>query len=194
MVQGRKTNPVVFPTPEERRILESRQRSTTIGRGLARRGQIILMLSDGALNLFAAFNTRTGQVIGRCRSRERQKELISFLDHVDREIPPEITLIHIVRDNVGAHHGKEVQKWLKKHPRFQFHFTPVHCSWMNQVEQWFGILQRKRFRFADFPSKETLNESIMQFISEWNKHAHPFNRSTKSAAKIMAGAPVKKAA
>jgi len=149
---------------------------------------------DGALNLFAAFNTRTGQVIGRCRSRERQKELISFLDHVDREIPPEITLIHIVRDNVGAHHGKEVQKWLKKHPRFQFHSTPVHCSWMNQVEQWFGILQRKRFRFADFPSKETLNESIMQFISEWNKHAHPFNRSTKSAAKIMAGAPVKKAA
>ena len=48
MVQGRKTNPVVFPTPEERRILESRQRSTTISRGLARRGQIILMLSDGA--------------------------------------------------------------------------------------------------------------------------------------------------
>ena len=45
-----------------------------------------------------------------------------------------------------------------------------------------------------YPAKETLNESIMQFISEWNKHAHPFNRSTKSAAKIMAGAPVKKAA
>jgi transposase len=149
---------------------------------------------DGALNLFAAFNTRTGDVIGQCFSRKRQKEFISFLEHVDRETPPSITLIHIVCDNVSVHHGKEVRKWLKNHPRFQFHFTPVHCSWMNQVEQWFSILQRKRFHFADFSSKEAMNQSIMQFIKEWNKHAHPFNWTTKSAAKIMADAPMKQAA
>jgi len=95
----------------------------------------------------------------------------------------------MVGDNVSVHHGKEVRKWLKKHPRFKFHFTPVHCSWMNQVEQWFGILQRKRFRFADFSSKEEMDKAITQFISEWNKHAHPFNWSTKSVAKIMADAP-----
>jgi transposase len=148
----------------------------------------------GALNLFAAFNTRTGQVIGQCYPRKRQKEFISFLEHVDHNTPSEITLIHIVCDNVSVHHGKEVQKWLKKHPRFRFHFTPVHCSWMNQVEQWFSILQRKRFRFADFSSKQALNESIMQFICEWNRHAHPFNWSTKSVAKIMADAPGEKAA
>jgi transposase len=144
---------------------------------------------DGALNLFAAFNTRTGKVIGQCFGRKRQKEFISFLEHVERETPSSITLIHIICDNVSVHHGKEVQRWLKKHPRFQFHFTPVHCSWMNQIEQWFSILQRKRFRFADFSSKEAMNEAIMQFISEWNSHAHPFNWSTKSVAKIMAHAP-----
>jgi transposase len=144
---------------------------------------------DGALNLFAAFNTRTGEVIGQCFSRKRQKEFIAFLEHIDRQTPPSITLIHIVCDNVSVHHGKEVQKWLKKHPRFQFHFTPVHCSWMNQVEQWFSLFQRKRFRFADFASKEAMNDAIMQFISEWNSHAHPFNWSTKSVAKIMADAP-----
>jgi hypothetical protein len=144
---------------------------------------------DGALNLFAAFNTRTGKVIGRNFSRKRQKEFISFLETIDKETPSSISLIHIVCDNVDEGNGKEVQKWLEKHPRFQFHFTPVHCSWMNQVEQWFSILQRKRFRFADFSSKEAMDESIMQFISEWNSHAHPFNWSTKSVAKIMADAP-----
>jgi transposase len=144
---------------------------------------------DGALNLFAAFNTRTGEVIGQCFPRKRQREFICFLEHVDRETPRSITCIHIVCDNVSVHHGKEVQKWLGKHPRFRFHFTPVHCSWMNQVEQWFSIFQRKRFRFADFSSKEAMDESIMQFISQWNDHAHPFNWSTKSVAKIMADAP-----
>lgn len=144
---------------------------------------------DGALNLFAAFNTRTGEVIGKCFSRKRQKEFITFLESIDRETPSCITLIHIVCDNVSVHHGKEVRQWLKKHPRFQFHFTPVHCSWMNQVEQWFSILQRKRFRFADFSSKEAMHESILQFIAEWNSHAHPFNWSTQSVAKIMADVP-----
>lgn len=144
---------------------------------------------DGALNLFAAFNTRTGEVIGQCFSRKRQKEFICFLECIDRKTPSSVTLIHIVCDNVSVHHGKEVQKWLNKHPRFRFHFTPVHCSWMNQVEQWFSILQRKRFGFADFDSKQAMEESIMQFISEWNDHAHPFNWSTKSVAKVMAYAP-----
>ena len=144
---------------------------------------------DGALNLFAAFNTRTGEVIGQTFSRKRQVEFISFLEHINRVTPSPITLIHIVCDNVSVHHGKQVQQWLEKHPRFKFHFTPVHCSWMNQVEQWFSILQRKRFRFADFDSKQAMDVAITQFIQEWNAHAHPFNWSTKSVAKIMADAP-----
>jgi hypothetical protein len=65
---------------------------------------------------------------------------------------------------------------------------------MNQVEQWFSILHRKRFRVADFASKEDMQAKIMQFIAEWNRQAHPFNWSTKSVAKVMADAPMKKAA
>jgi transposase len=149
---------------------------------------------DGALNLFAAFNTRTGEVIGQCYGRKRQKEFILFLEHIDRLTPAFITLIHLVCDNLKVHHGKEVQQWLTKHPRFRFHFTPVHCSWMNQVEQWFSILQRKRFRFADFSSKEEMNGAILEFIAQWNTHAHPFNWSTRSVTKIMADAMIKEAA
>jgi hypothetical protein len=94
----------------------------------------------GSLQLFAAFDTRTGKVYGQGFDRKRQKEFIAFLEYLDREIPASMTLIHLVLDNVSTHHGKQVRGWLKDHPRCQLHFTPVHCSWMNQVEQWFGIL------------------------------------------------------
>lgn len=148
----------------------------------------------GALNLFAAFDTRTGKVYGHTAERKRQKEFIAFLEMLDREIPAEITMIHIVLDNLRMHKGKQVQAWLAKHPRFVFHHPPVHCSWMNQVEQWFSILQRKRLAIADFADKAELAERLQAYIREWNEVAHPFKWSTKSVTKIMAkcGQPLPK--
>jgi transposase len=140
----------------------------------------------GALNLFAAFDTRTGKVHGITASRKRQSEFIAFLERLDREFPESVATIHLVLDNLRMHKGKQVQAWLAKHPRFVFHHPPVHCSWMNQVEQWFGILRRKRLRIADFPTKEALAERLMAFIREWNEIAHPFNWTSKSVAKVMA--------
>jgi transposase len=140
----------------------------------------------GALNLFAAFDTRTGKVYGRTAERKRQVEFIAFLEQLDREIPATITTIHVVLDNLRMHKGKQVQAWLAQHPRFVFHHPPVHCSWMNQVEQWFSILQRKRLRIADFADKAALAERLQAYIREWNQVAHPFNWSSKSVAKVMA--------
>ena len=57
---------------------------------------------------------------------------------------------------------------------------------MNQVEQWFSILQRKRLRIADFADKKALTYRLEAFIAEWNAHAHPFNWTSKSVAKVMA--------
>ncbi len=142
----------------------------------------------GAVNLLAAFDTRTGKVIGRCYDRKRQVEFIEFLEVLEREIPAPIRIIHVVLDNVRVHKGKLVQAWLAAHPRFVFHFTPVHCSWMNQVEQWFSILQRKRLRLADFADKADLVAKILTFIEQYNEYAHPFNWNTKSVAKVMAWA------
>ena len=140
----------------------------------------------GALNLFAAFDTRTGKVSGMTAPRKRQSEFIAFLEQLDGEIPESVTTIHVVLDNLRMHKGKKVQAWLAKHPRFVFHHPPVHCSWMNQVEQWFSIARRKRLRIAAFPSKEHLAERLMAFISEWNEIAQPFNWTSKSVAKVMA--------
>jgi DDE superfamily endonuclease len=143
----------------------------------------------GALNLFAAFDTRSGKVYGHCSDRKRQRECMAFLEALDREMNECVRTIHLVCDHVSTHHGQAVQTWLANHPRFVMHFTPVHCSWMNQVEQWFSILQRKRLRSVDFESKDHLDAKIRQFIHAWNHHAHPFNWSTTSVAKVMAAAP-----
>jgi transposase len=136
--------------------------------------------------LFAAFDTRTGKVYGMTAERKRQEEFIAFLEQLDQAFGAEVTAIHVVLDNLRMHKGKKVQAWLAKHPRFVFHHPPVHCSWMNQVEQWFSILQRKRLRIADFADKAALAERLRAYIAEWNQVAHPFNWSTKSVAKVMA--------
>jgi hypothetical protein len=143
----------------------------------------------GARNLFAALDTRSGRVYGPWYERKRQRQFIAFLEALTADLDEHICIIHLVCDNVRTHHGKEVRKWVANHPRFVMHFTPVHCSWMNHVEQWFSLLQRKRLRIVDFDSKDHLRVKIEQFIQEWKQHAHPFNWSTTSVAKVMAAAP-----
>lgn len=139
----------------------------------------------GALNLLAAFDTRTGQVFGILRKRKRQVEFIELLEAIERTTPASVTLIHVLCDNLSIHAGKLARAWLVVHPRFRMHFTPVHCSWMNQVEQWFSILQRKRLRAPNFADLADLENKILAFIDEWNEIAHPFAWTTKSFEKVL---------
>jgi transposase len=140
----------------------------------------------GSLHLLAALDTRSGEVIGICRCRKRQIEVIELLEQIDRQVPRSVRTIWIVCDNVSTHHGKVVRAWLKVHPRFRMQFTPVHCSWMNQIEQWFSIIQRKRLRVADFDDLADLEQSILAFINEWNEQAHPFAWKRSSFDKVLA--------
>jgi hypothetical protein len=148
------------------------------------------------LNLFAGFDTRTGHVYATTAERKRQGECIIFLDHLEREIAPTMTTMHVGLDNSRRHKGKQVQAWLAKPPRFVFHFPPGPCSWMNQVEPWFAILQRTRRRIADVTDQQHLSQRLMACVAAWNEHAHPCQWSTKSVAKVMAKweSPMAKAA
>ena len=140
----------------------------------------------GAFNLFAAFDTRTGEVFGILRRRKRQLEFLELLEKIDAETPASITKIHLICDNVSIHRGKIARAWLAAHPRFSMHFTPVHCSWMNQVEQWFSILQRKRLAAPNFDDLSDLERKILQFIEDWNVGAHPFKWTPASFDKVLA--------
>ncbi len=173
---------------DEKTSLQPRTR--TRGHRAARPGnQPVLVeheyVRKGALQLFAAFDTRTGEVIGLLRHRKRQAEFIELLAKIDEETPSTITRIHVLCDNLSVHSGKLTRAWLAAHPRFQMHFTPVHCSWMNQVEQWFSILQRKRLRAPNFVDLADLEAKILAFIDEWNEYAHPFNWTAKSFDKVL---------
>jgi transposase len=56
-----------------------------------------------------------------------------------------------------------------------FHFTPKHCSWLNQIEIWFSILVRKLLRRASFISTEQLKSRILEFVDYFNRTmAKPF--------------------
>jgi hypothetical protein len=112
-----------------------------------------------------------------------------LLEQVDAALVPPIKPIHLVCDHVSPHHGQEVRQWVGKQPRLVLHCTPVHGSGMTQVEQWCSRRQRKRLRIADFDAQEPLQAKIGQFMREGNPHAHPFNWTTKSVAKLRAAVP-----
>jgi len=135
--------------------------------------------------LFAALNIATGEVMAECHHRHRHQEFLEFLNQLDKEIPRKE--LHLILDNYGTHKQENVQKWLKRHKRFHFHFTPAGASWMNMVEIWFGILTNQAIRRGSFDSVAPLIGSIKAFLSRWNEEAKPFVW-TKTAEQILAKA------
>lgn len=64
-----------------------------------------------------------------------------------------------------------------------FHFTPKHCSWLNQIEIWFGILMRKLLKRGNFLSQADLKKRILEFIDYFNRTmAKPFKWTYKGKA------------
>ena len=87
----------------------------------------------GTTTLFAAMNVLDGTVIGRNMQRHRHQEFIRFLNVVEKQVPVGKT-IHAIVDNYAAHKHPNVRRWLERHPRWTFHFTPTSASWLNAVE------------------------------------------------------------
>lgn len=127
----------------------------------------------GTTNLFAALDVLTGQVIGNCLPRRRSKEFLSFMDVVVARYPDDQE-IHVVLDNLSTHAGDEVTEWLTKHPSVKFHRTPVGSSWINMIENWFGILTRHAIARGTFSSVVHLIHRIDTYISHWNQDSKPF--------------------
>ncbi|HNO25511.1 MAG TPA: IS630 family transposase [Leptospiraceae bacterium] len=127
---------------------------------------------NGVTSLFAAFNTRTGEVTGDCKDSHTQYDFIDFLNKLDKVY--ENREIHIILDNFRAHKTAAVEEWKTEHPNWKFHFTPTYSSWLNQVECWFSIISRKCIRRGVFDSTKDLISKIKAFIKDYNKKAKPF--------------------
>ena len=132
----------------------------------------------GTRCLFACFNIRSGQVLGRCTGRRTREEFLSFMDEVAQRHRQ--GRVHVVLDNLNTHkdtrRGAFVTEWNRSHgERFLFHYTPTHGSWLNQVELWFSILSRRVLRYGEFRSPSELVQGIERFIEHWNRdEAKPF--------------------
>lgn len=128
---------------------------------------------NGTTTLFAALDVLEGTVIGDCYKRHRYQEFLKFLRRIHREFPGN-TPLHVVMDNYGTHGTPEVKAWLKRHPRFQVHYVPTSCSWLNLIERWFAELTTKRIRRDSFHSVEDLITAIEEFLASWNENPKPF--------------------
>jgi transposase len=128
---------------------------------------------NGTTTLFAALNVLEGTVTGRNMQHHRHQEFIRFLNVLDRDIPAG-KLVHAIMDNYAAHKTPEVRRWLTRHPRWTFHFTPTSSSWLNAVEGFFAKLTRRRLKRGVFHSVVDLQAAINRFVDEHNQNPKPF--------------------
>ena len=92
--------------------------------------------------------------------------------------------MHLIADNYATHKHPVVQEWLKKHPRFNMHFTPTSASWLNMVERFFRDITTERLRRGVFTSVPELEAAINDYVAHHNVDPKPFIW-TKSARDIL---------
>ena len=127
----------------------------------------------GTTTLFAALDIANGTVLTQAKPRHRHQEFLTFLRHIDKNVPAEMDL-HLMLDNYGSHKHPKVKTWLLNHPRYHLHFTPTYSSWLNQVERWFGLITQRAIRRGSFGSVKELVEKIDQFVTAHNEDCKPF--------------------
>jgi transposase len=122
----------------------------------------------GTLSLYAAFNTQTGEVLGKTAARHTSAEFVAFLTDIVVN-QPRGKEIHVIADNLSAHKTGQVKDFLAAHRNVHLHFTPTYSSWLNQVELWFSKIERDVIARGVFTSVPDLKRKLMRYIHEYNK-------------------------
>lgn len=138
----------------------------------------------GARHLFAGLSVADGKVYGTCRQR---KCFVDFQAFVQQEIIPEalrrqVQTVTLILDNGTTHAPKQLEGWLREQEQaydgrlhFQLLWLPPNASWLDQIEIWFSLLQRKHLQPNHFPSTSALERSLNEYIAYYNQMAKPIN-------------------
>ncbi len=138
----------------------------------------------GARHLFAGLSVADGKVYGTCRQR---KCFVDFQAFVQQEIIPEalrrkVHTVTIILDNGTTHAPKQLEGWLREQQQacsgqlhFQVHWLPPNASWLDQIEIWFSLLQRKCLQPNHFVSTDALETALHEYIAYYNQTAKPIN-------------------
>lgn len=135
---------------------------------------------NGTTSLFAALNTLTGKVIGKCMNRHRHQEWLKFLEVIKSEIP-EGKEVHIICDNYATHKHPKVKRWFERNKSFHCHFTPTSASWLNMVERFFRDISENQIKRGVFKSITDLEKVIEEYIAGHNTDPKPFIWTAKAS-------------
>ena len=131
----------------------------------------------GTAVLYAALDVHAGEVTGWVTDSTRADNFIAFLADLVAATPAGLDL-HCIVDNLSAHGTPAVQEFLTEHPHVVLHRTPTHASWLNQVELFFSILQRRLLRRGEFCSVDDLADRLIAFINDYNHQPAPSDGPT----------------
>jgi transposase len=140
----------------------------------------------GTLSLYAALNTKTGEVIGKTAARHTSEEFVGFLSELLAHQPRNKD-IHVIADNLSAHKTERVRQFLTNHPNVHLHYTPTYSSWLNQVELWFSKIERDVIARGIFTSVKDLARKILRYIRRYNDNPKPIKWTYRDAARRITG-------
>jgi hypothetical protein len=131
----------------------------------------------GALQYLAAWDVRRGRVLGRCEQKTGIESFGRLVEQVMRTEPyRSASRVFWVVDNGSSHRGQAaVQRLRKAYRKAVLVHTPVHASWLNQVEIYFSIIQRKVLTPNDFASPEEVEQRLRLYEELSNRDPRPFD-------------------
>ncbi len=131
---------------------------------------------NGALQYLAAWDVRRGIVLGRCEAKTGIKPFGQLVDQVLEQEPyDKADRLFFVVDNGSSHRGKtSVDRMRRRDKRIALVHTPVHASWMNQVEIYFSIIQRKVLTPNDFATLDAIRVRLALYEELSNRTPKPF--------------------
>lgn len=130
----------------------------------------------GALAYLAAWDVHNAKLFGICERTSGIEPFHRLVDLVMQQEPYQSARrVFWITDNGSSHRGDaSIQRLSQWYPNaIQIH-TPIHASWLNQVEIIFSVLQRKILTPNDFPDLRSLEAAILQFQTRYNQIAEPF--------------------
>ena len=131
----------------------------------------------GALAYLAAWDVRAGGVVGRCEATTGKAAFGRLVDQVMAAEPyRSAKRVFWIVDNGSSHRGEAAAaEVVARHPRVIIVHLPIHASWLNQIEIYFSILQRKVLTPNDFADLAAVEERLTAFAALYNDTAVPFD-------------------
>lgn len=130
----------------------------------------------GALQYLATWDVHRGTVLGRCEKRTGIRPFGRMVTQILGQEPyGDADRLFLVVDNGTSHRGKRsVERMHRRDKRIILVHTPVHASWLNQVEIYFSIIQRKVLTPNDFPDLAAIRLRLALYEELTNRQPKPF--------------------